>query len=365
LRLYRRASTWHCTFYDARGARVRRSTHCRDRKAAEARARQWERDAADPDHAAARDTTLTDALTLFLEYFEGEVTAGKRAPETLAAYRKQAGHLVRILETDVAGTWRPRPLASFTVCDTRAYIRQRRAEEVCDSTIAKELIPLRVGLRLAAENGRWRGDVARVIPVDFTPSYRPRQRWLTREEMHQLIAALPVNRAAVVAFVVATSAEWRAVERARRADAPTAGGAIFLRGTKRATRMREVPIESEGQREFLAFALAHADGEGELLFRPWGSVRRDLRAACVRAGIDACSPNDLRRTFGSWMLQAGVPLVLIARMMGHIDTRMVERVYGQMRTEDVAAQLRAVVRAGPIGHEAPTTSRPGAEQASA
>lgn len=344
MRLCKRGATWHCTFYDTVGARVRRSTRCRDRKAAEARAREWERDAADPDHAAARDATLTDALGLFLEHFEGEVHAKKRSPETLAAYRKQAGHLVRVLETDDEGTWRPRAIATFTVRDTRAYIQQRRVEGACDSTIAKELIPLRVGLRLATEAGLWRGEVAKVMPVDFTPVYRPRQHWLCRSSLRKLMAELPPHRAAVVAFMVATSAEWRAVERARREDVLHDGAVVLLRGTKRPSRERKVPIESDDQRELLDHALAHADGEGAMLFGPWGSVRRDLSAACTRAGIRHCSPNDLRRTFGSWMLQAGVPTIVIARMMGHVDTRMVERVYGQLRTEDLASQLRAAVR---------------------
>lgn len=52
MRLFRRggARTWYATFYE-NGVRVQRTTKCVDRKATESVARQWERDAADPESA--------------------------------------------------------------------------------------------------------------------------------------------------------------------------------------------------------------------------------------------------------------------------------------------------------------------------
>jgi hypothetical protein len=50
--LYKRGRVWWGWFYE-NGKRVSQSTGCRDRNAADAKVRQWERDAADPDHAAA------------------------------------------------------------------------------------------------------------------------------------------------------------------------------------------------------------------------------------------------------------------------------------------------------------------------
>ena len=53
MRVFRRGKVWYCWFYE-NGVRVQRSTQCNDRRAAEARARELERDASDPAHAAAR-----------------------------------------------------------------------------------------------------------------------------------------------------------------------------------------------------------------------------------------------------------------------------------------------------------------------
>ncbi len=63
---------------------------------------------------------------------------------------------------------------------------------------------------------------------------------------------------------------------------------------------------------------------------PWPNVRRDLAAACKRAGISRVSPNDLRRTFASWLKQAGVDSMTVAKLLGHTSSRMVELVYGRL-----------------------------------
>ena len=62
----------------------------------------------------------------------------------------------------------------------------------------------------------------------------------------------------------------------------------------------------------------------------WPNVRRDLAVACRHAGIPRVSPNDLRRTFASWLKQRGVDSMVVARLLGHSSTAMVERVYGRL-----------------------------------
>jgi hypothetical protein len=39
----------------------------------------------------------------------------------------------------------------------------------------------------------------------------------------------------------------------------------------------------------------------------WCNVRRDLEQACLRAGVPRVTPNDLRRTFASWLKQRDEP----------------------------------------------------------
>ena len=82
------------------------------------------------------------------------------------------------------------------------------------------------------------------------------------------------------------------------------------------------------------------------MFAAWSNVRRDLHAACDRAKIPRCSPNELRRTFADWLVEAGVSLHTIAPMMGHKDTRMLKRVYGKQTPEQLAAAVGRTLGTG-------------------
>jgi hypothetical protein len=116
---------------------------------------------------------------------------------------------------------------------------------------------------------------------------------------------------------------------------------VLIQGTKRASRYRTVPLVTREQVSLTRYALEHAEGVDGALFRPWGNIRHDIAAACERLKIPHCSPNDLRRTCSTWLRQRGAPLELISLVMGHVDTRMFERVYGRLPTSDLAKRLAA------------------------
>ena len=345
MRVFRRGKVWYCWFYE-NGVRVQRSTQCHDRRAAEVRARELERDASDPAHAAARKASLSDALQLLLRLDDEEIRAGRRSADTKAFHERKAGHLIRVFETkdDVRV---PFPLADLGAPEVDGYISTRRAEEASDQTIAKELLVLRKALRLALRARLWLGRVDQVIPVAFSPGYEPRKRFLTPDELAKLLAELTPDRAARAAFIVATSACWRETELALTEDISLDLRSVLLRGTKRKTRFRTVPVVSPVQRSLVEYALRYAAGEGESLFQPWGNVRRDLAAACERAKIERASPNDLRRTFANWYVAAGVPLFPIAQAMGHKDTRMLERAYGRQSPDQLAVAFSRALGLAP------------------
>ena len=156
-----------------------------------------------------------------------------------------------------------------------------------DHTIAKELVALRAALKLAKRRGIWKGDPAEVLPVGFAPEYKPRNRFLTYDELEALLGELLEDAAARVAFTIATSAEAAATERALREDVSPDRLSVQVRGSKRATRWRKVPIVANWQRELLDFALEHARGrDGRLFCRRPSSVRRwsaPARAPASRA----------------------------------------------------------------------------------
>ncbi len=334
-RLTRRGRIWFAYVYE-KGLRRQVNTHCTDRTAAFIELRRLEQEAADPRKAAAARTTLRQALEMLVEHRWSEAKAGKRAPETAEFYAKKSGVLLRVFGEDFK-------LAQLDAPSVDAYVRTRRDEGTSDHTIHKELTTLRAALRLALRARLWSGNLHEVMPERFGAGYKPRDRALTPEELSRLLGELPAPRAAAVAFMVATSANWRECTRARREDIDPASGWVYLRGTKAQTRDRRFVVAHPGCLSLLRYAAQHAPGQ-DLLFPPWSNVRRALAEACARAGIARCSPNDLRRTYGRWMRIAAFPDEIIAPTMGHADTRMLERVYGKLTPEELSQRLLLHIR---------------------
>ncbi len=351
MRLRKRGDVWHVRYW-ANGERVSESTHQTSRKAAETVGLKLERDAADPDHAATVGKTLADAFGLLIAERKEEARAKRKSEATVKFYEQKAGHWVDLFGNGY-------PLERVNARMVKSYISSRRAEcidkaetkPVSDHTIGKELVTLRAALKLAATAGMWRGDPKAVVPIAFAAAYEPRERWLDDAELAALFVELDPHEAARVAFMVATSAEWSCTEKTKRVDvvATKDSTRVHLRGTKRKTRDRWVPIVTEWQRSLLAYAVKFGGGIRGVLFAPWPSCGQSLRWACKRAGIEHATPNDLRRTFAQWMRRDRMPLELIAPMMGHASTTMLQRVYGRLDASSLEARAREALGLWPTG----------------
>lgn len=289
----------------------RRSTRTADRKAAELFVAQLERRIADPTYRAADGTTLARA---FKSFYAQQAEDG-RAGGTLKMYETHTAHLSEVLGEDT-------PIASIGAEELDGYVSTRRAEGAKDSTIHKELTTLRGTLKLARRHRKYPFALDEVMPK-LSGASKPGTRHLLMPEVKALLGELPLHRAAVVCFIVATGADWASVEAAKKGDINLKAGTILVRGTKTNHRWRTLPIVA-GFREFAQVAAA------ALPFSPWGNVRRDLSVACRRAMVPRVTPRDLRRSHGSILTQGGVEPHLVGKMLGHADSRMVERVYGQM-----------------------------------
>ncbi len=335
MHLRKRGRIWYGTVY-VDGHATERSTGCTDKAAARAVLGQWEREAADP-HRAAAQATLNDALSLLLDDRSARVAHGDGSAATVRFYQQKAGHLLRLLGhelligqlKDASQTWR--------------YIDARRQEGAKPVTIEKELIALRSALKLARERGLWRGDIDAVIPATFAPQYVPKNRSPTRDEVLSLLPHLSPGSAAAVCFVLATAAESAALHAAQRSDVPeeldAADLRVRVRGTKNKFRDARVAIVSDEQRLLLAYAVRHAQGTGSKLFGPLDNLRRELNEAAKRAKVAPLSPHDLRRAAGQWLIDLGMPLELVSRVLRHADTRITETVYARVRERDLADRM--------------------------
>ncbi len=343
MRVYKRGRIWWCRYYDASASKHRRvSTHLTDKGAAEAHGRRLERDGADPDGATAAKAKLADALDAVIAEYEKLVREKQKAAPTVKFYRKRASQVLRMVQEGLL----PPLLADLRAKHVDAMIDFRRTEGSSRSTIAKDLTVLRLGLKLAKRRGMWFGDVDAVLPHRFGIGYEPVARWLSPTELWALLPVLRVDRAAWVAFAIATGANYSEAQKASRNDVSIRS--VHLRGTKRKSRDRHAPIVFEWQRVLLDIAMTYPGAR--TWFAAWSlsNMNRDLKLACAKVGIPSCSSNDLRRTFGTWMRASGAPLELLSPAMGHVDGRMVERVYAKLNVQQLATLLGAAPTVPPL-----------------
>ena len=310
--LYKRGSVWWMSTDPV--TRKPRSTRCRDRRAAESYRAEREHRAADPAYGAATDATLDEWC--------GKLLAAKStncSEATASVYRQKLGHWLRVLGRDCT-------LAQVTPEAVDRFVAQRRAERITDHTITKELSTLVQLLKLAKRVGCYPGDIAALKPLDLHASYSARKRALTPGELIALLSVLSSGHAAFVAIAAGLGATLSEAFRLLPSDVDMAAGTVHIRGTKRPGRNRVVPMLSL-YRPLLARALPY------LPLHPWRDIQRELAAACRRAGIDRCTPNDLRRTHATLLQESGLDRDILRRLLGHTTTAMVDTVYGQPRPE--------------------------------
>ena len=330
--LWKRTRFWWGSYHDPRtGEFVRRSTKCADRNAAAAVLREWERAASDPHYRATHSTPLRVAIA---SYKDAKRMAG-RAKGTISMITAHTGHFARVFgdETQVR---------AISAAEVDRYITTRHAEGAERTTIAKELSTLRGVLRLAHRHGYCEAPSS-VMPLDYTAKSRPVTRRLrSLDELNRVVYALPPDRQAHLLYLVATASDLGTSFLARRSDIGETS--IFVRGTKTGSRERRVPI-IDLTRPMVDRVLAWAPASGPM-FRRWPNIRRDLAAACARAGVDRITPRDCRRTIGSWLRELGVAPHLIAQWLGHADARMAESVYAPLHdAEALGAQVESAIAA--------------------
>jgi integrase len=66
-----------------------------------------------------------------------------------------------------------------------------------------------------------------------------------------------------------------------------------------------------------------------------------MAAACEQAKIDPpINFHGLRHTWASLSVMAGLPLMVVAKNLGHVDTHMVEMHYGHLAPSYIAEAIR-------------------------
>lgn len=340
-RVTAKGAAWILEWVDAAGQRRELATDAPSYAAACALLAKLE---APAPHAAETKGQPVDLESCLASWLDAAILS--TATATQGCYRQKAGHVARLLGT--------RSIAALRLEEVEGYIAARLAEGAARETCRKELVVLRQALRWAQRRG-WLPDrdLDLLFPA-FCAPYRPRDRWLTQDQAAALLEALPAQRRLWVLLAAWGGLRLSEVEGLQWGDLDFAQGLIRVRGTKTDGSYRVV-----GLAPGLAAALLACRAVRGPVVQPWPNVRRDLAAACGRAGVPTVTPNDLRRTFASWLVQAGESNFVVSRLLGHSTTKMVDLVYGHLggaAIRGAVAKLPELPQAAPA---APASPRPG------
>lgn len=380
MRLYPRTNkngtvTWWATWTENKATR-KKSTRQHTRELAKLVVDRWARERADPDREKARQALFGEEAATFLTSCRARRKAGKLAQDTVDMYEQKLSNLC-----DIIG--RGTSMVDVDAECVLAYFDQRTEEGALETTQYKEWVALRGVLTQARHVGKYPYEVARVRPPYLRADYKPRKTYLTWEQADMLLAQIgtwqgprqpssdevgPLVRRRTLAYVLATGArrkEWNRAGRMGGLDISRERWTVVIHGTKTDSAAKEIAIPSP-MRRWLTIA-------GDPPYPPWSNARRDIIRACqlIRARLRAAwkdagsigeppafpdvTWNDLRRTFASLLVQAGVPHHLLKNLTRHDTTRMLDLVYGQQTTEAVGDLVEtALAAAGRV----PSVSQP-------
>ncbi|MGA2534088.1 MAG: tyrosine-type recombinase/integrase [Candidatus Aminicenantales bacterium] len=198
-----------------------------------------------------------------------------------------------------------------------------RRAEVAPATVNRELACLKTALTKAVEWGRLETNpAARVKKFKEPPA---RERILTSDEAARLLAAAGPELRPVIITALGTGMRRGEILGLRWADLNFTVGYITLI-TSKSGKGRKIPMSGA-----VAAALSAIRRRGEFVFqnmetgRPIREMSAAFNAACALAKITGCRLHDLRHTAASKMVEAGVDLVTVSKILGHASITMTMR----------------------------------------
>lgn len=321
--------------------------------------------------------------------FETEDEAKAFRDERRVSLRK--GHAVRkdkITVEDYMAEWLPmhsqtKPLSPNTVygyerqiCIYIApFIGKMKMQDVTTMTISRLYADLLVKqsprtveytgtiLRMAFKHAV---SVYRIIEFDPTrdvpiprPKKKPKKTW-TAEQLRLVTVHMVVHPMGALYQVLASTGcrkseaiglRWtdvdldEAVIHFQQARVPV-GGKVITKETLKNGLPKSVPIDPatvealrvHRKRQAQAQLAARKWHDSGLVFTnrnggglsPSGYIYDEWKKICAAAGVSYLTPHGLRHTHATWLLEAGVPLHVVAERLGHKDAMVTATIYAQV-----------------------------------
>lgn len=359
-----RGGVWHCHFFTPSGKRVRKSLGTTDKRQAQElhdrlKAEAWRVDQIGElptrtfdecclrwlDEKETKKTLDDDRVKMqfFMQHLSGVDVSTITAEQinNLVARMENRNHRAR---------WEKKVAAALRKgTEPPAY----KPKMVSVQTKNHYLGFMRALLRAAEKEWGW---IKHALAIKAKKQSNKRIRWLTREEATRLIECMPESMKGIVTFALATGLrrsniidlEWNQVDLVRKVawinpENAKAGKAIGVALNDSACRVLRSQIGRDSRWVFVHTKAKHRpDGTLTSAVRKY---RRDdntaWSAGLKKAGITDFRFHDLRHTWASWLVQAGVPLTALQEMGGWESIEMVRR-YAHLAPSHLTEHARKI-----------------------
>jgi len=317
--LYRRGQAWWMSF-TYRGRQYRKATETNDKKLAEkiyckiivqiAECKWLQK-------PIGTDKTVRELLDKYLR----EHSSRNKAPRTYTRDKSLAGHIIRSFGDCLITDLSPRAIAEYKV--------KRRDEGLAANTVNNELRLLSHAYNLAIREWEW----VEVNPVSRVSKERVNnqiERWLTHDEEQKLLSVSPLWLQEIITFAINTglrqseilNLSWENVDLFRKT----------LTILEQKNRGKDtLPLNSQvldilkarHKVRSIKSSRVFFNNEGET--RDASNLRRAFNIALKKAGIQKCRFHDLRHTFATRLVQSGIDLYKVQKLLRHKSPIMTQR----------------------------------------
>ena len=301
------------------GKRVRRSTETEDRKLANKIHAKVQTQIAEGkwlDVDMGKHTTLKELMQKYLKEH-----SPKKAANSAKRDKSSSKHLLLFFGGYVLADIAPRLISD--------YKGQRYREGAKPATINRELSLMKHAFTMATKE--W--ELARENPVKLVSMEKEdneRDRWLDRDEERKLLEHCSKWLVEIIVFALNTgmrleeilSLRWKQVDLSRRV--------VEVIRTKN-KKKRSIPLnqtvlgllKERSRVRYLASDCVFTSTAGTKIDQ--GNLRRAFIQARKKAGLGDFRFHDLRHTFATRLVQAGIDLYKVQKLLGHKTPQMTQR----------------------------------------
>ena len=323
--LYKRGQVWWMDFV-YKDKRYRKSTETEDRKLARriydklkgeiAEGKWFER--------------LPGEYRTFKELMEKYMIehSPKKSPKQHVRDKSSLGHLLPCFKDFTLTEITPKMINEYKV--------KRYGEKAAPGTINRELNLMRHAFSMAVKEWEWvRDNPLKRVSMEKEPPGRV--RYLTDEEFERLHDSCSDWLKPIVMVARHTGLRRENILSLTWDQVDIWKGLIFIEHTKSGERLG-LPLNDTLKDLFRGLSKVRHIRSPYVFCRPDGNryveIKRAFKNALKKAKIENFRFHDLRHSFASSLVQKGVDLYQVQRLLGHKDSRMTQR-YAHLSPEDL------------------------------